>query len=157
MRMKKGKLGWTPRVFASLRDGSKIRNAQIASTALATKTRVAMPPHPANVRTTPAEFNASALKSTQGYFGSRPRNTGIHLALNPQTNGTKNPQAISTRYRWSKTWEKAGSEPCSETSKHPARFTASASNRPVLALITTQTQGSNRFLPAPRGRCCETV
>ena len=53
----------------------------------------------ASASKTPPEFKAMAGSRIRPRTGRKPRKIGSHLALNPQTKGTKHPQASSTRSR----------------------------------------------------------
>src|SRR5215475_10224788 len=108
MRIKKGKLEWIPRVFGSFTVGSNIRNAATARLAPVTKSRDPTEGYPHTANRIPRRLTATADSSQLARTGGSPSNTDIHLALNPQTNGTRKPQAISTRNRWPKTWGNAG-------------------------------------------------
>jgi hypothetical protein len=45
---------------------------------------------------TPAGFDATPRSSARPRTGHNPKKTGSHLALNPQTKGTRNPQGLDS-------------------------------------------------------------
>src|SRR6516162_4732115 len=99
MRIKSGKLEWIPRVFGSFTAGSNILNAATARLAPAAKNKDPTEKYPHNAHTIPRRLMATADSNQLARTGSRPRNTDIHFALNPQTNGTRKPQATNARNR----------------------------------------------------------
>src|SRR5262245_16244336 len=103
MRIKKGKLEWIPRVFGWFTAGSNIRNAATTRLAPVTKSKEPNERDPHSANTIPRRLAATADSNQLVRIGCSPRNTDIHLALKPQTNGTRKPQAINTRNRWSNT------------------------------------------------------
>ena len=64
-----------------------------------------------NAASTPREFSATASNSTRPFTGRNPRKMGSHLALNPQTKGTRKPQVWRTRKLWSKPAGSSGDVP----------------------------------------------
>src|SRR5215510_12267462 len=100
IRMKKGKLEWIPRIFGSLTARSNIRNAAAARLAPLRKSQDPAERLPPKANASPRRFTATADSRQFVRTGGSPRKTDIHFALNPQTNGTRNPHATKTRNRW---------------------------------------------------------
>src|SRR5215469_2164334 len=94
--------------------------------------------HPQSAASTPIEFRATA-RSSQDVRGARsPRKIGIHLALKPQTKGTRNPQVSSERNLWSKLCGRIGEFPCQARYNALSRFIRRAANQPIEPAITTK-------------------
>src|SRR5215469_14507664 len=154
--MKTGKLGCTPLVLAACCDGSNRRRAHV---------EIRIPPHramaangiaPVSAMSTPSEFTARATSNERSRIGRNPRKTGSHLALNPQTNGTRKPQVSSTRNRWSNAAGRSGERPCADRYTHAPKLASRVASKPTDATITTSTHFSRDCFPLSWGRWPET-
>lgn len=114
---------------------------------------------PPSAATTPATLSAIITMSPRSQGFRIPMKVGNQRALNPQTNGTMKPHAISTRKRWSKLCGNAGELPCIAALMQPPKLAARVPSKPKVPETTTRIHFSNLGCSCEglAGLCVETA